>query len=76
MSTIDEKKEEVFDSYVDHATHNVYKEDCSECFKNVAEFNKVDDDDINFCKNCSVPCANLYCDECQYQLEQDPNYFD
>lgn len=28
------------------------------------------------CKNCSIPCSNTYCDECQHQIEQDPSYFD
>ena len=36
-----------------------------------------EEEDINYqlCKNCSVPCENLYCDKCQYEIEQDPNYY-
>lgn len=44
MSTIDEKQKdhynEVEDHYEEHSQHFTYDENCSECFKNVKEFDE------------------------------------
>lgn len=36
---------------------------------------KGDEEQLELCRNCSIPCENLYCDACQHDIEQEPNYF-
>lgn len=66
---------EVEDNYQDHSQHNNYDEKCSECYKNVREFDGLEDNELRFCNNCSVPCSNLYCDKCQSEIENGSEYY-
>ncbi len=71
------KQNSVVDSYIDHPQHFTWRDDCSECAKNIRDFDGVDSEDdveldvgvdIEHCNNCGVLCDNLYCLKCDKEI--------